>query len=71
MKPAQKAIQLINELPESKVKVAVDFLEFLKSREGFDLEDANESIKEGIRQVAMIRSGKLKGRPVEDLFDGL
>jgi hypothetical protein len=68
----KRAAQLIRELPEEKIDVALPFLEFLKfleqSTNGKEF-DVTDSIKQGIKELAQLRSGKLKPKSFEALLN--
>lgn len=66
----QQAMQLIRTLPPHKLALAIDYLEYLKSYEedDYDLEDVNEAIKQGLKEVRDIEDGKIKPKDARELL---
>jgi hypothetical protein len=74
MRSKQRAALLIQELSEEKIKAAIPFLEFLKflDRNGNGKEfGATDSIKQGIKELAQLKAGKLKAKSFEALLNEL
>ncbi|MDI6793195.1 MAG: hypothetical protein QME81_10070 [bacterium] len=71
--PIQQAMQLIRTLPPHKLASALDYLEYLKSYEedDYDLEDVNEAIKQGLKEVRDIEDGKIKPKDARELLNEL
>lgn len=70
----KRAVRLLHELPEDKIKVALPFLEFLKflDQNGNDKEfDPTNSIKRGLQELAKLKAGKLRPKSFEALLDEL
>ncbi|MDZ7363027.1 MAG: hypothetical protein ONB46_20245 [candidate division KSB1 bacterium] len=70
----KQAALLIRELSEEKIKAVLPFLEFLKfldqSGNGKEF-DATNSLKQGIKELAEIKAGKLRPKPFEALLNEL
>lgn len=67
----KRAAQLIRELPEEKIDVALPFLKFLEQSTNGKEFDVTDSIKQGIKELAQLRSGKLKPKSFEALLNEL
>jgi len=68
------ATLLIRELSDDKIKAAIPFLEFLRFLEQngkHQAVDATISIKQGIKELAQFKTGKLKTKSFGALLDEL
>lgn len=62
----EKAIDMLESLPEDKLKRAVDYLEYLRG--GYDAFDINENVKQAIREVKSIKEGKIKPKTLKEFL---
>jgi len=65
----EKAINLLESLPEDKLKSAIGYLEYLQGN--YDAYDVNENIKEAIYEVKLIREGKIRSRTLKEFLGEL
>lgn len=54
----ERAVALVDTLPPTKVKKAIEYLEYLKG--DYDAFDVNEKVKGGLNEVRLMREGKVK-----------
>jgi hypothetical protein len=54
----QKAVEIVDGLPPAKVKRAIEYLEYLKG--DYDTFHVHEKIKSGLREIKLMKEGKIK-----------
>lgn len=62
----EKAIDMLESLPEDKLKRAVGYLEYLRG--DYDAFDINENVKQAIREVKSIKEGKIKPKTLKEFL---
>lgn len=64
-----KAINMLENLPPNKLRVAVDYLKYLQG--DYDTYDVNENIKKAIHEVKAIKEGKVKTKTLKEFLGEL
>jgi len=59
----ERAVALVDTLPPTKVKKAIEYLEYLKG--DYDAFDINSKVKEGLNEVRLMREGKIKPKTLK------
>ncbi|RJQ42250.1 MAG: hypothetical protein C4550_00165 [Nitrospiraceae bacterium] len=62
----EKAMDMIEGLPEDKLKDAVDYLKYLKG--DYDAFSVNEKIKQSLCEVKLIKEGKTKPKALKEFL---
>jgi hypothetical protein len=65
----EKAINMLDSLPEDKLKLAIDYLKYLQG--DFDCFDVNRNIKDAFHEVKLIREGKIKTKTLKQFLNEL
>ena len=65
----EKAINMLDRLPEDKLKSAIDYLKYLQG--DFDCCDVNRNIKDAFRDVKLIREGNIKAKTLKQFLNEL
>ena len=65
----QKAVALIDTLPPTKIKKAIEYLEYLRGE--YDTFDVNEKVKGGLNEISLIRNGKIKPKTLKGFLGEL
>ncbi len=65
----EKAINMLESLPEDKLESAIDYLKFLQG--DYDLYDVNKNLKEALSEVKLIREGKIKTKTLKQFLNEL
>lgn len=65
----QKAVALIDTLPPTKIKKAIEYLEYLRGE--YDTFDVNEKVKGGLNEIRLIRDGKIKPKTLKGFLGEL
>ncbi len=68
-------MKLVIEVKDSKAEFLMELLRslpFVKSSEvSNEKNEVRDSVREAVEQMKLVKAGKLKGRPVEDLLNEL
>jgi hypothetical protein len=59
----EKAINMLESLPEDKLESVIDYLKYLQGE--YDSYDVNENLKEAFYEVKLIREGKIKTKTLK------
>jgi len=62
----EKAIDILDHLPSSKLKEAIDYLEYIQG--DFDTFDVNEKVKQSLHEVKLIREKKIKVKTLKEFL---
>ena len=62
----EKAIDMIEGLPEDKLRDAVDYLKYLKG--DYDTFSVNEKIRHSFYEIKSIREGKIKPKTLKEFL---
>jgi len=65
----EKAINMIESLPEDKLESVIDYLKYLQG--DYDSYDVNEKLKEAFYEVKLIREGKIKTKTLKEFLSEL
>ena len=65
----EKAIHMLEGLPEDKLQSAIDYLKYLQGE--YDCYDVNRNIKDSLQEVKLIREGKIKIKTLEEFLSEL
>ncbi len=65
----QKAIGMLECLPEEKLRKVVDYLKYLEG--DYDAFDVNANIKQSLGEVKLIKEGKIKPKTLKEFLRGL
>ncbi len=65
----EKAINMLESLPEDKLESAIDYLKYLQG--DYDLYDVNKNLKEALSEVKLIREGKIKTKTLKQFLNEL
>jgi len=65
----EKAINMLDSLPEDKLKSAIDYLKYLRG--DFDCFDVNKNIKDAFHEVKLIREGNIKAKTLKQFLNEL
>ncbi len=65
----EKAISMLDSLPENKLKSVIDYLKYLQG--DYDSYDVNENLKEAICEIKLIREGKIKAKTLKEFLSEL
>jgi hypothetical protein len=65
----EKAMDMLENLPASKLKAAIDYLKYLQG--DYDSYDVNENIKKALHEVRAIREGKIKTKTLKEFLGEL
>jgi hypothetical protein len=65
----EKAINMLDSLPEDKLESAIDYLKYLQG--DFDCFDVNRNIKDAFHEVKLIREGKIKTKTLKQFLNEL
>ena len=61
-------------IKEKKVDFFMELIknfDFVQIEEGDDNEAIKANLKQGVKELNLIKQGKLKAKPIKQLFDGL
>ncbi len=62
----EKAIDMIEGLPEEKLRDAVDYLKYLKG--DYDTFSVNEKVKQSLCEVKLMKEGKIKPKALKEFL---
>jgi len=62
----EKAIGMLECLPEDKLKKVVDYLKYLEG--DYDTFDVNANIKQSLNEVKLMKEGKIKPKTLKELL---
>jgi len=65
----EKAINMLDSLPEDKLKSVIDYLKYLQG--DFDCFDVNRNIKDAFHEVKLIREGNIKAKTLKQFLNEL
>jgi len=65
----EKAINMIEELSEDKLKSVIDYLKYLQGN--YDSYDVNKNLKEAFYEVKLIKEGKIKTKTLKEFLSEL
>jgi len=65
----QKAVEIVGGLPPAKVKRVMEYLEYLEG--DYDTFDVQEKVKSGLREVKLMKEGKLKPQTLKGFLRDL
>jgi hypothetical protein len=65
----EKAIHMLEGLPEDKLQSAIDYLKYLQG--DYDCYDVNRNIKDSLREVRLIKEGKIKTKTLKEFLSEL
>ncbi len=65
----EKAIHMLEGLPEDKLQSAIDYLKYLQG--DYDCYDVNRNIKDSLREVKLIKKGKIKTKTLKEFLSEL
>jgi hypothetical protein len=65
----EKAIHMLEGLPEDKLQSAIDYLKYLQG--DYDCYDVNRNIKDSLREVKLIKEGKIKTKTLKEFLSEL